>query len=157
MAVAMERPWLIPIIYFIHGSGGLDLSMLKSITGLRARVIRRAVWWLRKYGLVEDSAGKLIVKPVFRGVLDEFFLNYCRSGNRHAYRLGGTYYVVAVSSSRITSYTVPAELLERLLEYESNIQAEFTARDLAEALGIPLRLAGRIVGLRRLLRECRGL
>jgi hypothetical protein len=153
--IAVRRTWLIPILYYIHSYGGLSLDELREITGLKSKVLRRALWWLlKKYSIVEESGTKFIVKREYADVLDTLFMNYCIIDKRHIFRLGGTYFVVSIKRSRVTSYTVPAELIEKLHELQTNIESEFQPLDLSQALGIPLNLAKRVVQTYKLLREC---
>ncbi len=153
--VATRKPWLIPILYYIYSYSGLGIDELKEILGLKKQVLRRAIWWLKKYGLVMDSGEKIIVIPDYTKILEEFFQDYCTTPNKHLYRVGGTYYVVNIRRTRITSYTVPAEYIDKLLAYEKNIQTEFSPLDLAQTLNIPINLARKIINAKRILEKCR--
>ncbi len=153
--IAVKRTWLIPILYYIHSYGGLSLEELRELTSLRSKVLRRALWWLlRKYGVVEESGQKFIVKKDYASILDTLLINYCVVDKRHVFRLGKTYFVISIKHSRVTSYTVPADLVEKLQELQSNIGAEFKPLDLSQALNIPLNLARKIIQTYKLLREC---
>jgi hypothetical protein len=153
--IAVKRTWLIPILYYIYSYSGLSLGELRELTGLRSKVLRRALWWLlRKYGVVEESGEKFIVKKDYASILDKLLINYCVVGKRHVFRLGKTYFVVNIKHNRVTSYTVPADLVEKLQELQSNIGVEFQPLDLSQALNIPLNLAKRVIQTYKLLREC---
>lgn len=149
-----RRTWLLPFIYYIYSYQGLTISELRQLTGVRTQVIKRALWWLRKYGVIEQRGEKYMVTGDARPIINEFLLDYCSTGKHHVLKIGLTYFVVIIRKTRITAYTVPAQYIEELRKMEENVQAEFTAEDLADTLGIPRSLAHRITYLRKILREC---
>ncbi len=152
--IATRRTWLMPLIYYIYTYSGLTFEELKELTNLRSRVLRRALWWLKKYGVVEESGQKYIISTEYADAVRELTLRYCIVDKKHMFQLGKTYFVVSIKRSRITSYTVPVDLVQKLHELEENIDSEFKPLHLAQALNIPLNLARRVVNTYRLLREC---
>jgi len=149
-----KRTWLLPFIYYIHSYQGLTLDELRELTGVRTQVIKRALWWLRKYGVIEQCGEKYIITEDARPIIDEFLLDYCTTGKHHILKTGSTYFVAIIRRTRITAYTIPAQYIEELKKMEENVQTEFTAEDLANTLGIPRNLAHRITYLRKILKEC---
>lgn len=154
VALITRRPWLIPFIYYIYTYSGLTLQELKELTGLRTQIIKRAIWWLTKNNIVEKRGEKYVIKEEYSKHVSELLFNYCSTGKTHVLRIGKTFFVVIIRKTRISTYTVPQDLYSKLTEYESNVQTEFQPKDLAEALNIPIRLAHRVIALRKTLQEC---
>ncbi|GEM_PF-1586560 len=155
LALITRKPWLIPFIYYIYTYSGLRLNELKELMNLKTLIIRRALWWLTKYGIMEKSGEKYIVAEKYRKILEELLLNYCTTGKTHVLRIGKTYFVAIIRKTRISTYTIPSDILDKLVEMETNVQTEFTAKDLSDALGIPIKLAQKTLKLKQILSECR--
>ena len=155
LALITKKPWLLPFIYYIHSYSGLQLNELRELMNLKTLIIRRALWWLTKYGIVEKSGEKYVITEKYRKILDELLLNYCTTGKVHVLKIGKTYFVAIVKRTRISTYTVPSDILDKLIEMETNVQMEFTAKDLSDALGIPFNLAQKTLKLKQVLSECR--
>ena len=153
--IASKRPWLIPILYTLYSAGSADIQELKEILGVRSTIVKRGLWWLTKYGVVEKSGEKYIVSKDYRPILDEMFLDMCRTRHYYILRFGATYLVIVVKKTRITSYTVPVKLVNELARMEENVGTQFTVIDFAQAANIPPKLASRVVRVRRLLLECK--
>ncbi len=153
--IATRRTWLIPLIYYIYSYSGLTLEELREITGLRSKILRRALWWLKKYNIVEVTGEKFILKPEYSKLFTELILDYCITGRKHLFRLGKTLFIVAIRKNRVSVSTVPIDLVNELRNLEENIQGEYKPVDLAHALNIPLNLARRVVQAKKLLDECR--
>ncbi|WFO75680.1 hypothetical protein J4526_02040 [Desulfurococcaceae archaeon MEX13E-LK6-19] len=153
--IASRKPWLIPLIYTIYSLGGsAKLEEIKEILSLRSIVLKRGLWWLQKFGIATRKNDKVVMDPEYKKVLDELFMDICKTRNYYILKFGATYLVVSVKRTRISSYTVPAQLVEELAKMVNNVSAEFTPKDLAEAMGIPPKLAYRVVKTRKLLIEC---
>lgn len=154
--ILSKRAWIIPILYHIYSLGGAKISELRKILGLKTMVLKRAVWWLTKYGLIEKSGEeKYVLSKDYRGIIEELFMSMCRTGRYYIIRYGATYVVITVKKTRISSYTVPSKLLEQLIKLEEQVGSSFTHIDLANSLNIPPKLAYRVVKLRNLLKECK--
>lgn len=154
--IASKQTWLVPILYYIYSYGGLKLQELREIMGTRTRVVKRGLWWLTKYGVIERTGEKYVFNPEFREAFTKLiWMDYCVVGSRHLFKIGKTIFVVKVSPTRITSYTVPAGLLDKLKSLEENIEAKYTPLEASQALGIPLKLARRLTKVHNLLKECR--
>ncbi len=155
LVVLTRRPWLIPFIYEIHGLGGASISELRESLSIRTPIIKRALWWLQKYGVIDRSGDKYVIEQDYRPLIDELKLQLCRHNREYVLKLGATYFVIILRRTRITSYSVPEELVNRLEELITNAGGtEFTPKDLADALSIPYKLASRVVKTYRLLRKC---
>ncbi len=154
MELISRRPWLLPILYIINSYGMIEYNELKQVLGVRGALLKRGLWWLVKYGVVERINDKFRVTQDYRSIVEDLLLNRCITRKYYIFRIGSTYYVAAVRRTRITVYTVPLELVEKLSILEKNVEAQFTAKDLAQALDIPAKLAYRAVKTHRLLIEC---
>lgn len=154
--ILSNRAWIIPILYHIYSLGGARISELRETIGLKTMVLKRAIWWLTKYGLIEKSGEeKYVLSKDYRRVIGELFMTMCRTGKYYIIRYGATYIVINVKKTRISSYTVPGKLVEELIKLEEQVGSSFTHIDLANSLNIPPKLAYRVVKLRNLLKECR--
>ncbi|ADI32623.1 hypothetical protein [Staphylothermus hellenicus] len=150
-----KRPWLIPFIYYIYTYSGLTIEELRKLVGVRTQIIKRALWWLAKNNIVEKRGEKHVIKEEYSKHIEKLLLDHCTTGKTHVLKIGKTYFVAIIRRTRISTYTVPEDLYNKLVEYELNVQTEFQPEDLANSLNIPIRLAHRVVALRRILRECR--
>ncbi len=149
-----RRLWLMPILYHIHSYGEIGYDELKQLLCLRTQVLKRALWWLVKYGVVERRGNRFRVVQDYRVVLSELFLNKCIYRNYYIFRYGETYFVSIIRRTRITAYTVPAKLLADIDRMKADVDTEFKPTDLLSLKGIPLKLAYRVVKIHRILREC---
>ena len=155
LVLITRRPWLTPFIAEIHSLGGTSIGELRELLGVRTPIIKRALWWLQKYGVVEKSGEKYVISQEYRPVVDELKLQLCKQGRVYVLKLGATYFVIAMRRTKITSYTVPEKLIEKLDELTTNAGgAEFTPKDLVDTLSIPYKLASRVVKTYKLLRAC---
>ncbi len=155
LVLITRRPWLTPFIIEIHSLGGTTIGELRELLGVRTPIIKRALWWLQKYGVVEKSGEKYVINLEYRPVMDELKLQLCKQGRVYVLKLGATYFVITLRRTKITSYTAPEKLIEKLDELTTNAGgAEFTPKDLVDTLGIPYKLANRVVKTYKLLRAC---
>jgi len=149
-----KRPWLLPVLYHVYSYGEIDYGELKQILGIRGPLLKRALWWLVKYGIIKRRDSRFRVSSGYRGFLEELFLNRCIVRRYYVFRIGMTYIVVVVRRTRISTYTVPSKPVEELSRLEANAGAKFTVKDLVDTLGISSKLAYRVIKTHDLLREC---
>ncbi|ADV65540.1 hypothetical protein [Desulfurococcus mucosus] len=153
-SIVMADPWLYPFIYLIYSSQGATLDDLRSMTGLRTQLVKRALWWLLKSGVVEEAGGRYYVSRGFARHVEELRLSTCITGGVYIIQLGDAYIVVSLGEGRVSHWAVHRELYDKLLELERNAGASFTGREVSQALSIDVGTATRLVRLRELLREC---
>lgn len=156
--VLLAKPWLLVVLVPIYGYKGIVVEDLRSLTGLSAEVIKRALWWLKKFGIVEEKEGRYYVRAEYYRVLDELMLSYCKTGDFHLVFLEGFYIVVHVKGPReISHWSVKEEQYLKLLEAEKFAGTRLGTQDLAGALQIPFSTASKLLKLRELITTCREL
>lgn len=153
--IITRKPWLIPILYTIHSLGGsLKITEIRETLGIRSAILKRGLWWLQKFGLIEKSDDKVVINSDCRIALDKLFFDICRTRNYFIIKHGSVYVVISVKKTRIAAYTMPVQIIEELNKLSRDVGAEFSAKDFSKALSIPPKLAYRAVKTRRLLLEC---
>ncbi|MET1159686.1 MAG: hypothetical protein ABWW65_01880 [Thermoprotei archaeon] len=151
VSVLTSKPWLLPILYHVYSLQGAKLNELKELLHLRTQVIKRALWWLTKSGLVEKSGEKYIVSKNYAKYVEELALTLCTTGREYVARIGRTYIVVVIRRARITAYTVPEHVLKKLMNRKLENRS---VKDIAAETGMPLRLTARALHLYRILDNC---
>ena len=147
-----RKPWLTPVIYTVYSLQGVTLSELRENLGVRTSVVKRALWWLMKHGIVEKTGEKYIIAKDYTSIVDELFLNSCRVGKTFVFKIGSTYFIAVVRNSKITAYSVP----EKYLKEASSLKLENVKPvELSREAGIPVKLASRIIKLHSILENCR--
>jgi len=152
--ILTKKPWLMPILYQIYSYGEIEYEELKQLLGVRGPLLKRALWWLIKYGLIERYDNKFKISINYRNILEGIFLNKCIIRNHYVFKIGATFIVTIVRKTRISAYTVPAQLIEKLSNLEANVGTSFTAKDLMNTLGISAKLAYRVVKAHEILKQC---
>ncbi|RLG84182.1 MAG: hypothetical protein DRO40_02145 [Thermoprotei archaeon] len=152
--VLTKKPWLMPILYQVYSYGEIEYGELKQLLGVKSPLLKRALWWLIKYGLIARYDNKFRISNNYRNILEEIFLYKCIIRNRYVFKIGATFIVTIVRKARISAYTIPAQLVKELSNLEVNVGASFTAKDLINTLGIPSKLAYRVVKTHEILKQC---
>jgi len=153
-SVILSRPWLYPFIYLLYSLQGATLDDVRNAIGLRTQLVKRALWWLTKSGLIEEQNGRLYIRKEFTKGIEELRLSTCIMGGRYIVKLGEAYLVIELREGSIDYWAVPSKLYEALVELEKNAGAEFTSKEVSQALSISIGTASRLLRLRRMLREC---
>lgn len=151
-----RRAWVLPILSIITGLGGATAREIRGELGVRAPIVKRGLWWLSKYGVVEKSGDKYVVSTDYRDAVERVLRDHCHVGNQYVYRIGATYIYVHVKKNRVHSYTAPEKYVAELIRLEDEGGGVFSALDYSMATGLPIKLARRVVRIRELLRICRG-
>jgi len=147
-----RKPWLTPVIYTVYSLQGATLSELRENLGVRTSVVKRALWWLMKHGIVEKTGEKYIITREYTSVVDELFLNSCRVGKSFAFKIGSTYFIAIVRNSKITAYSVPEKYLREI----SSLKLEnMKPTELSREANIPVKLASHIIKLYSILKNCK--
>ena len=147
-----RKPWVLPILYHIYSLGEVEYRELREILGLRSPILKRGIWWLVKYGVVERIDDKIRVSKDYRSVLDSLFLNRCIHRNNYVFRIGETYVILSVKKTKVSVYTLPAGILEKLY---NKIDDNVDAKKLSIETNLPIRLVQRAIRTYRLLKECK--
>lgn len=154
--VLLAKPWLLIVLVPLYGYRGMSVEDLHTLTGLSTEVIKRALWWLKKFGVVEERGEKFYVRTEYYRVLDELMISYCRAGDSHLVVIEGNYIVVQVKSSKEISYwSISEALYLKLLESEKFAGSSLSTQDIAKTLQIPLSTSVKLVKLRELVAKCR--
>ncbi|OYT40398.1 MAG: hypothetical protein B6U89_02285 [Desulfurococcales archaeon ex4484_58] len=152
LALITRKPWLIPFIYHVHVMQGATMNELREILGLKSMVIKRALWWLTKNGIMVKAGEKYVIEQSYRKHVDELLLNTCTTGKRYVVKLGRTYFVAIVKRTRISTYTV----LEKHYEELKNIDPEKASmEEVAKNKKLPVKIVSKTFDLIKTLKECR--
>ena len=152
--VIAERPWLFIVARYIYSYPGLTLEELKEISGLKAEVVKRGVWWLKKYGVVEERNGKLFIPRSFAKIIESLIFNTCSTVDMHILLVDMVYIVFRIRGGKIEYWSLPAEYYEKISHYRDI--AEFCSPErVTSVLDVNLSTAKKICLLLSLLRKCR--
>ncbi len=140
-----RKPWLLPaVITMVKHPFAMTTSEIAERLGVKSALIKRALWWLSKIDAVacsESIPRRCRLREQARreamGILQSSFQ---REG-RLVLRQGREYLLIAVKPTRISVWTVPVEVVERVYEALRAGGGCFKPGDVANALGIPPRLA----------------
>ena len=140
-----SKPWLLPFLVYVSRNPMGTISDVSRILGVRSSIVRRALWWLSKIGVV--SVSREGDKRYYRvaedaiNLLDEITRNTRYYNRNYVLKINGEYIVVRVKRNRIIPYTIPASIVdtvERVLRNAPN--QEFTLNDLVFSTNISPRL-----------------
>ncbi|WP_042666722.1 hypothetical protein [Desulfurococcus amylolyticus] len=152
----ISNPWLYPFIYAIYSTQGASIEELRSIIDLRMQLVKRALWWLVKSGIVEEKGGRFYIRREYMDYVNELKLSTCILKDTYILRVKDAHIVVAVRNGRIIHWAVPSELYDKVVELEKNTNVVFTSGEVSQALAIDIGTATKLVKLRRLIKECWG-
>jgi len=152
--VIAERPWLFIVARYVHSYPGLTHEELKEVSGLKAEVVKRGVWWLKKYGVVEERNGKLFISRSYVNVLRSLITRTYVTSGAHILLLDKVIIVFQVKSGKIEYWSMPFEYYEKITEFRE-ITESCDPRRVVEVLKINIRTARKLCLLLRLLRECK--
>lgn len=148
LGLLISKPWLLPFVLWLEGKGEFSAKDMALGVGVRTSIARRVLWWFTKFGIVEK---KVIGERVYYRSTDiGRKLIYCaidattvsRKGLLLDY--GKEYIVVYVKRTRISWYTVPKEIVDKVygaLAHAPN--TVFTVKDLSLSTGLPRKLVVR--------------
>jgi len=141
--IAVKSPWLIPVLSRLVSAGGaVDAKTIAEKMNVNVYPVKRALWWLKKYGYVEEEAGipkKYKLKFYEDQLLRELPLRRRTCGNTELYDLGELY-VVAIFRRRdeYIAKSIPASIVE---EVRRHIDAGLAIEELVAKLSIPEQLS----------------
>lgn len=153
--ILADKPWLFIIAYYVYTTPGLTIEELREIVELNTSVLKRGVWWLRKYGVVEEKNNKYYIRQEYRDPLGRLLLNHCGLRTIHILLLDQVYIVYYIRDGKIQYYSLPREYIDKLVYYERITGSGYTESDLVHLLGVSHGTARKILRLRELLGKCR--
>lgn len=154
LTVLTKKTWLIPILYQIYSYGAIKYDELKQLLNIRGSLLKRALWWLVKYGIIEKYYNEFRISVNYKSILEEVFLNKCIVRNYYVFKIGKTFIIAIIRRTRISAFTVPAQFIEKLSKLEANVETRFTTKDLMDVLGISAKLAYRVIKTHEILKQC---
>jgi len=138
MRIVGERPWVLYVLLALLDMGGGEFSArdVAEALGLRSYVVQRALWWLRKYGFVEEVPGSRPRRYRLRSV-DDPRLGDLRGarwvcGNTTVVRVGGLYVALINRVDSVVARVVREDVVEcvrRLYTSSSSLDASAVARE----------------------------
>ena len=144
-ALLAGKPWLLPIVaVMIRHPFAMTTSELAERVGVRSPLVKRALWWLSKADAVaasETLPRRYRLRDQARIEVEEILRSSWQKERRMVFRQGDEYLIIAVKPTRISVWTVPADLVERVAEVLRVSGGCFKPVDVSNALGIPVRLA----------------
>lgn len=153
--VFATKPWLFITASNLYSNPGLTVEELKEVTGFVMDVLKRSIWWLKKYGIVEEKSGKYFLKAEYVKPMEELRYNHCNLGKVHVVLLDKVYIVLAVREGRVHYWSLPAEYYEKLLYYERLTGYSYNTEEIAYILCVNKSTAKRVEKLRELLKLCK--
>lgn len=154
--VVVELPWLLVVIIALNSYSGLTAEELSEALKLSVKVVKRAVWWLKKFKIVDEKSGKLFISKDFTKAVEELLYSYCNLGSTHVVQVDNVFIIIHVRNSRNIYYWYTRKgLYEKLLEMEKFAGTILNESEVASLLSIPVSEAAKLIKLRRLLEKCR--
>jgi predicted transcriptional regulator len=153
--IIARSPWLYPLMRAIFSTPGLTIEELKDTMGLKIDVIKRGVWWLKKYGLVEEKGGRLYIAQRFSKPIEELLLNTCSLGDTLILLLDEVYIVYIIRERRVEYWSIPAKYCREILRYENMVGSLYTIKDIAHILDVDESTAKLAQLLLNFIRKCR--
>mgnify|MGYP000173804411 CR=1 FL=1 len=148
LSLLVSKPWLLPFVLWLEGRGEFSARDMALGVGVRTPIARRVLWWFTKFGIVEK---RVIGERVYYRVTDiGKKLVYCtidativsRKGLLLDY--GKEYIVVYAKRTRISWYTVPKEIVDKVQRTLANApNAIFKVKDLSLSTSLPQKLVVR--------------
>jgi len=118
LRILSERPWVLYVLMALLGLGSGEFTArdVAEALGLRSYVVQRALWWLKKYGFVEEVPGtaprRYRLKSVEDPRLGEMRSFSWRCGNTTVVRIGRLYAVFINRVDTVVTRVVAEEVLE---------------------------------------------
>jgi len=120
--VLSKCPWTLVLLFKLKDLGGeaTALEIARGI-GVRTYVVKRGMWWLKKFKAVEEDVSseprkfKMTVEAI--RALDKIVLNKWVKGNTIVVLYGDMFYVFICRSKEIVVKTVPKEIVNTVRLY----------------------------------------
>jgi len=148
LSLLVSKPWLLPFVLWLEGKGEFNARDMALGVGVRTPIARRVLWWFTKFGIVEK---KVIDERVYYKTTDiGKKLVHCTMNATIVSRkgllldYGKEYIIVYARRTRISWYTVPKEIVDRVQKILANApNAVFRIKDLSLSTSLPQKLVVR--------------
>ncbi|MEM0001065.1 MAG: hypothetical protein QXY82_07090 [Desulfurococcaceae archaeon] len=154
-SVFAARPWLFITASSLYSNPGLAMEDLKELTGLVMDALKRSIWWLKKYSVIEEKGGRYFLKTEYMKAMEELHRDHCNLGGVHVLLLDRVYVVLTVRKGRVHYWSLPAEYYEKLLYYEVLTDHPYSVEEIASILRVDESTAKKVERLRELLKHCK--
>ncbi|RLG72367.1 MAG: hypothetical protein DRO23_10560 [Thermoprotei archaeon] len=120
--VLSKCPWTLILLFKLKDLGGeaTALEVAREL-GVRTYVVKRGMWWLKKFKAVEEDASvepkKFRITAEAVRALEKIILNRWVKGNTVVILYGDVFYVFICRSREIVVKTVPKEVVNTIRSY----------------------------------------
>ncbi len=148
-----KAPWtIIPLIKLKELGGDASASEIAGELGVRSQLVKRAMWWLRKYGFVEENVNvepkRFKLKNEAYKAVEKLLINRWVKGNTTVILRGKVFYIFIVRERKIIVKTISKDIIDYARKVSSERKLE-NVKDVTEALKIPLNLASIVLRVLR--------
>ena len=143
LRIVREKPWLLLVLSRILdiGSGMFTATEVAEALGLNSYIVQRALWWLKKYGVVEEVSGtvprKYRLKSIEDPRLSEIRQFKWVCGNTTALMVSDIYVVLINRGSNIVARVIHRNIVDSVREALQKLNMERNIKELSRALGQP--------------------
>ena len=142
LRIIRERPWILLILAKVLdlGGGTFTATEIAESLGVRSYIVQRALWWLKKYGFVEEIAGTVPKKYRLKSVEDprvsdiRQFRWVC--GNTVVLMVSDLYIVLINRGDDIVARVIPKQLVENVQKVLQSIGDRSDVNELSKALNL---------------------
>ena len=142
LRIIRERPWILLILAKVLdlGGGTFTATEIAESLGVRSYIVQRALWWLKKYGFVEEIAGTVPKKYRLKSVEDprvsdiRQFRWVC--GNTVVLMVSDLYIVLINRGDDIVARVIPKQLVENVQKVLQSIGDRRDVNELSKALNL---------------------
>jgi len=138
-------PWTLVFLVKLKDLGGeASASEIAKEISVKSPIVKRAMWWLRKYGFVEEVSDveprRFRLRTEAYRFIEKLVVNMWVKGNTTVILWGRTYYVFIVRESRVIVKTVSKEVVDEARKLKIEIR-QAKVKDISDSLGVPMNLA----------------
>ena len=138
-------PWTLVFLVKLKDLGGeASASEIAKEISVKSPIVKRAMWWLRKYGFVEEVSDveprRFRLRIEAYRFIEKLVVNMWVKGNTTVILWGRTYYVFIVRESRVIVKTVSKEVVDEARKLKIEIR-QAKVKDISDSLGVPMNLA----------------
>ena len=142
LRIVRERPWILLILAKVLdlGGGRFTATEIAESLGVRSYIVQRALWWLKKYGFIEEVAGTVPKKYRLKSVEDPRISDIRQfrwvCGNTTVFMISDLYVVLINRGNDIIARVVPRELVENVRNALQSIGDKRDINELSKALNL---------------------
>lgn len=140
--ILQRKPWLLPFLLAMTTNNiMIGAKQLGEKVGVKTRVARRALWLLRKYGVIDDHSKDQVKRWLISQKI------WVRD-RKLAWKYGKEYLLIMISSTKVRVYRIPEKVIQSIYNYikREGLVDYITPSQVSKALGVPIKIASR--GLR---------